>query len=64
LSDPIEPNYHCPLCGTLSTLVISPAQAFCTNVDGCKVLSFNPSLPDGGSSDMHEVDWSGFDEKT
>jgi hypothetical protein len=57
-----EPNYHCPVCGTLSTLIISSVQAFCTNTEGCMVLSFDPSLPDGGMSQMHEVDLSGFEK--
>jgi hypothetical protein len=58
-----DPNYHCPLCGTLSTLIISPLQAFCTNTEGCQVLLFNPSLPDGGMSDAAEVDLSGFEKR-
>ena len=53
-------DYHCPICGTLSELVIGPTQAFCTNKTGCKVLMWNPSLPDGGLSDAEFVDLSAF----
>jgi hypothetical protein len=53
----VKPNYHCPICGTLSTLIIGPEQAFCTNLEGCNVVTFNPSLPDGGLSDMHVIDF-------
>lgn len=45
-----DPNFNCPVCGTPSKLIIDETQAFCTNLDGCSVLSFNPSLPDGGMS--------------
>lgn len=48
-------NFNCPVCGTPSTLIIGPTQAFCTNVDGCSVLTFNPSLPDGGMSKMNFI---------
>ena len=51
-----RPNYHCPMCHSLSELVINPEQAFCTN-DGCNVVMFNPSLPDGGMSNVHEIQW-------
>jgi hypothetical protein len=51
------PNYHCPVCGTLSILILGPTQAFCTNFDGCKVLSFNPSVPDGGLSNPQFIHW-------
>lgn len=54
------PNYKCPVCGTESHLIVSKTQAFCEN-ESCRVLSFNPSLPDGGMSDMHEVDLAGFE---
>jgi hypothetical protein len=53
----MKPNYHCPVCNTESQLVIGPTQAFCTNVDGCLVVMFNPSLPDGGMSDIHVIDF-------
>jgi len=36
-------------------MVIGPEQAFCTNVGNdnkCNVINFNPSLPDGGLSQM------------
>lgn len=52
----IQPNYCCPLCGTLSQLVISERQAFCTGGDDCPVLMFDPSLPDGGLSNARSVD--------
>lgn len=50
----MTPCYHCPICGTLSTLIISEVQAFCTNLK-CAVVTFNPSLPDGGASDTHII---------
>lgn len=53
-----EPNYHCPVCGTPSDLVMGPTQAFCTNRDGCNVISFNPSLADGGLSNPNFFDLS------
>jgi hypothetical protein len=53
----IKPNYHCPICETLSTLIIGPEQAFCTNTEGCKVITFNPSLPDRGLSNVHFIDF-------
>jgi len=56
-----EPNYHCPLCHTLARLVINTEQAVCSN-DNCPVITFNPSLPDGGMSQANEVDLSAFDE--
>ncbi len=56
------PNYHCPSCGTLSKLIIGDTQAFCTNTEGCRVLNFNPSLPDGGMSEAKEVDLTQFAE--
>ena len=52
-----EPNYHCPICGTRSQLVIGPTQAFCTNRVDCGVVTFDPSLSDGGLSDMHVIDF-------
>ena len=55
-------NYHCPVCGTLSTLIIGPTQAFCTNTADCRVVVFNPSLPDGGMSDVHVIDWEKIEE--
>lgn len=53
----MTPNYHCPLCGTLSTLIISDEQAFCSNSESCNVISFNPSLPDGGISQAQFIDF-------
>lgn len=50
-------RYTCPICGTMSDLIIGEAQAFCSNTQ-CKVISFNPSLPDKGMSEIHEVDLS------
>jgi hypothetical protein len=50
-------NYHCPVCGTLSEMILGPTQAFCTNRESCKVLVFDPSLPDGGWSNMKFIDW-------
>src|SRR3989442_11007907 len=44
-----RPEFHCPLCGKLSDLVMNEDQAFCTD-DACTVVAFNPSLPDGGLS--------------
>jgi hypothetical protein len=52
-----EPNYHCPVCGQQSELILNPEQAFCTNTAGCKVIVFNPSLPDRGLSQVHEIKW-------
>lgn len=54
MTDP--PDYHCRACGTLSQLVLNDVQAFCTNTESCNVLIFNPSLPDGGMSDMKLID--------
>jgi hypothetical protein len=39
-----RPEFHCPLCGTLSELVMNPEQAFCSN-DECIAVMFNPSAP-------------------
>jgi hypothetical protein len=50
-------DYRCPECGREARLVIGPTQAVC-GTDGCEVLTFNPSLPDGGRSDAGYVDWS------
>jgi hypothetical protein len=48
---------HCPVCGELSGFVLGPTQALCTNTTGgCKVIMFNPSLPDGGMSNPHFID--------
>lgn len=44
------PDYRCPGCDTAAGLVISPVQAFCGNEDSCRIITFNPSLPDGGLS--------------
>lgn len=52
-------NYHCPLCGHLSNLVINPEQAVCTT-DDCPVVMFNPSLPDGGLSKAKQIEWKAF----
>ena len=49
------PDYHCPNCGTFSTMIIGPEQAFCTRVS-CDVVMFNPSLPDGGMTHRHVMD--------
>ncbi len=51
------PDYHCPVCGTLSELAISPMQAFC-KTDNCPVVAFNPSLPDKGMSDVNVIDFN------
>jgi len=51
-----RPDYHCPMCGTLSEMVIGETQAFCTNKTGCPVISFDPSLPDGGMSNTHFIE--------
>lgn len=52
-------NFRCPICGTESELVLGPTQAFCTQTDPeCRVVMFNPSLPDGGLSDPQYVDLS------
>ena len=45
----------CPVCSTASAMVLSAVQAFCTNEDGCNVLMFDPSLPDGGLSNARTV---------
>lgn len=70
--EPIEPeetpeaeiaNYHCPICESLSELILSPTQAFCTNTStGCPLVSFNPSLPDRGMSVLNFID-TRFGEK-
>ena len=52
-------NYYCPLCGHFAELVMNPEQAFCPN-DSCNVVMFNPSLPDGGLNDAHEIEWEKF----
>lgn len=51
-----EPDYRCPGCNTLSRMVMGPEQAFCTNETSCKVISFNPSLPDGGLAQGNAID--------
>jgi hypothetical protein len=55
-------NYHCPVCGTLSTMIMGPEQAFCTNETDCDVITFNPSLPDGGMSNLNFIDLSKLEE--
>jgi hypothetical protein len=56
-------NYQCPVCGQTSEFVLNEEQAFCTNDETyrggltCKVLMFNPSLPDGGLSQAHEIEF-------
>ncbi|MGH3923773.1 MAG: hypothetical protein ACRDTT_13045 [Pseudonocardiaceae bacterium] len=52
---PAEPDYRCPGCNTVSSLVIGPEQAFCTNEDGCAIVMFDPSLPDGGLSQQAKM---------
>jgi hypothetical protein len=59
----ILPDYHCPICGALSELIIGPTQAFCT-VTTCNILTFNPSLPDGGASNVQVLDFRKFDKPT
>ncbi len=56
------PDYHCPVCGTISMLVVTPTQAFCTGGDDCEVVIFNPELPDGGLSNPHYIDLSPLDD--
>jgi hypothetical protein len=56
-------NYHCPVCGTLSTMIIGPEQAFCTNEETCAVITFNPSLLDGGMSNAQFIDLSKLEQK-
>jgi hypothetical protein len=61
-----EPNYHCPVCEEESHMIVGPTQAFCTNREGCKVITFNPSLPDRGMSQVNYIKWESFnptDEK-
>lgn len=55
------PDYHCPVCGTPSGMVVSSEQAFCTNEDNCRVLMFTPSMLDGGMNDPQIVDLSRLD---
>lgn len=55
-----EPDYRCPGCNTESTMVIGPEQALCTNEVDCRVVTFNPSLPDGGLSQAQVVDLGGW----
>jgi hypothetical protein len=50
------PDYRCPGCNAESEMVIGPTQALCTNSQGCRVLFFDPSLPDGGLSQAQVVD--------
>jgi len=57
MSDQVSQPIRCPVCGEPSTLVIGPTQAFCTNVNDCDVVTFDPSLPDGGMSDPHYIEW-------
>jgi hypothetical protein len=60
-----ELNFHCPVCGALSRMVIGPTQAFCTNRETCDVITFDPSNtePDRGLSHMHFLDLSEAFEK-
>lgn len=51
------PDFRCPVCETLSGMVLNVNQAFCTD-DACHVLMFNPSSPDGGMSNTKVVDLS------
>jgi hypothetical protein len=53
--DPVEPDYHCPGCSLHAYLILGPTQAFCGNTESCRVLMFNPSLPDGGLSQAGSV---------
>jgi hypothetical protein len=52
----VLPDYHCPGCSTLSQMIMGPEQAFCTNETSCRIMWFNPSLPDGGLSQAKVVD--------
>jgi len=56
-------DYRCPVCGTISEMVINDTQAFCTNKTTCNVLCFNPSLPDGGMNNPTYVDLNDVDFK-
>ena len=56
----MQPDYHCPVCGVRSELIMCDTQAFC-RTEGCKVICFNPSLPDGGLSHPH-VHYFGYDK--
>lgn len=48
-------DFTCRMCGTPSELVLNENQAFCSN-DGCRVLMFDPSRPDGGLSNPQYID--------
>ncbi len=48
----------CPVCGSLPSEVsafTAPGQMWC-ETDGCRVLMWNGTLPDGGLADMRVVD--------
>lgn len=45
----------CPRCQRHSALVVGLRQALCYTGD-CEVLTFDPSLPDGGLSTPHVVE--------
>jgi hypothetical protein len=55
------PFPNCPKCAAPSALILNPEQAFCENPE-CNVVMFNPSLPDGGSSNPTEIDFPIFPE--
>ena len=54
-----RPSRPCPLCpkcgGSPDPMINGPTQAMCRNAD-CNVLFWNPSLPDGGASNLQEID--------
>lgn len=45
-------NFNCPACGVEARLIIGETQAVCSNDETCHVITFNPSLPDGGMSQV------------
>lgn len=53
------PYYRCPGCDTPSGLVVGPGQAFRTNEGDCRVVMFDPSLPDGGLSQATVINLAG-----
>lgn len=55
------PHYRCPACRVPSGMVIGDTQAICTNDEGCNVVTFNPSLPDGGLSKAQGIDLSALE---
>jgi len=45
----------CPMCSRPALLIIGTNQALCGTPE-CRMLIFNPSLPDGGLGDAKVID--------